>query len=157
MLTLTNSPINTGTENLKQNSQNRLIMKLRYTLPIASTLVVTIFAWVTTAKSQEPPAEAEETPSQRMEARQQEIFERIGLPAPMELPEPGEPDFAAEAIESGWIMEVTLEEVEAALEAAKATPSREDDVVAMRMAHRGSYRFFLDDASVSPRKAKTNH
>lgn len=121
----------------------------RYTKPVASILLIGTFAWVATAMSQESPHSHEEAASQRMDSRKKSILKRIGMSAPLERPDPGQPDFVADAQETGWIIESTLEEVEAALHAAGSTPSNEDDIAAMRMAHRGSYRFFLDDGNVS--------
>ncbi len=81
----------------------------------------------------------------RMEQKEEVIRQRVRMSAPMELPEEGEEDFVALAEKEGWIIEATLEEVETALSAAKATSSKEDDAAAARLAHWGSYRFYLDE------------
>lgn len=45
---------------------------------------------------------------------------------------------------SGWIIKATVEEVEAALQAAALTPTEEDDVAARILAHRASCRYYLE-------------
>lgn len=130
-------------------------------IPILSTaLALTAAAWSALAFSAEEPATAEEAAAVekaqargRMVSKQQDIIKRLGMSAPMELPEPGEVDFVAEAQANGWIVEATLEEVEAALKAAAATPSPDDDAAAMRLVHRGSYRFYLDENSLARKPA----
>lgn len=57
--------------------------------------------------------------------------------------DPGEEAEIAELYRSGWIIDATVDEVEAALQAAAATPSTADDVEAKELAHRASCRFFL--------------
>jgi hypothetical protein len=49
-------------------------------------------------------------------------------------------------LKEGWIVPATVDEVAAALARAAATPSLEDDAKAAELAHRGSYRYFLQDA-----------
>lgn len=78
----------------------------------------------------------------RMEAEQRRIAERLGMSAPMEIELVNGIDPVVEALENGFIIEATLEEVEAALAKAAATPQKEDDIEAYRLVHRGSYRFF---------------
>lgn len=70
-----------------------------------------------------------------------DVQRRVKISAPMELVEDG-PDAIAEAVANGFIVEATLEEVEAALTAAAATLDEEDDKRALELRHRGSYRFF---------------
>lgn len=110
-----------------------------------------ILIWSAAAQSDSVPSEpepetlvAQAEAEARMEARKEDIAERVGMSAPLELPEAGERDVVVDAMADGRIIEVTLEEVEAALNAAKLTPGTEDDVAAMKLAHWGSYRFFLD-------------
>ncbi len=99
------------------------------------------------ASPDSPVATEEDAALARMESKKESIIQRLGMSAPMELPEAGEEDFITKAQEEGWMIEVTLEEVEAALKAAATTASIEDDIVAKRLAHRGSYRFYLDEQS----------
>jgi len=97
----------------------------------------------------EAPARDAEVDQGVLEDAKAEVQDRVDMSAPMELPEEGEEDFVAIAEKEGWITDVTLEEVEAALNAAKATPSKDDDIAAMRLAHRGSYRFYVDEAAAA--------
>ncbi len=62
--------------------------------------------------------------------------------APLLEVEGGDGHAVEEPDADGWIVDVTLDEVVAALAAAAKTPGSEDDIVAKRMAHRGSYRYF---------------
>lgn len=82
----------------------------------------------------------------RMEREQKRIAERLGMSAPMEVELINGVDPVMEALENGFIIEATLEEVEAALAKAAATPEIEDDIEALRLKHRGSYRYFVPDA-----------
>ena len=118
----------------------------KYFIPIFAVVsALTFVAWSAIAASTTEATTLEkEKLHARMVSKQAEIYKRVGMSAPMELPEVGESDFVTTAMEEGRIIEATLEEVEAALIAAGATPSRQDDIAAMRMAHRGSYRYFLD-------------
>lgn len=86
--------------------------------------------WATFVFSAEPEQSAI-SPAEEMDQRIEEIVSRVGMSAPLEAPLPGEADFAAEKLEEGWIIEATLEEVETALQAARNTPSAEDDIAAM--------------------------
>lgn len=72
------------------------------------------------------------------------IRNRLQITAPMELDAVNGVDPVTEATENGLIVEATLEEVEAALQAAAATPGTDDDKAAMQLRHRGSYRFYSD-------------
>ena len=118
----------------------------RVVCQISATTVLDSGADSQAAASPDSPVATEEDAAvARMEEQKAEIITRVGMSAPMELPEAGEEDFIEKAREEGWMIEVTLEEVEAALKAAAATPSHEDDIAAMRLAHRGSYRFYLDE------------
>jgi len=128
-----------------------ITMKITTSTALACFPLSAILIW--TAAAQTDPDQSNPTPEEaaqseavaRMEQREAEILERVGLPSHLALPAPGEEDIAAVALERGLIVEATLEEVEAALNAAKATPELDDDFEAMKLAHRGSYRFFLDD------------
>jgi hypothetical protein len=84
-----------------------------------------------------------------MEREQRRIAERVGMSAPMEIELVNGVDPIQEIMNDGFIMEATLEEVEAALSAALKTPTLNDDKAAHRLKHRGSYRFFAPDAATS--------
>ena len=76
-----------------------------------------------------------------LEAARMEILTRAGVTSCREVTEPGDTGID-EAYDAGIIVDATLEEVESALAAAATTPSKEDDIAALRLAHFGSYRFF---------------
>jgi len=107
-----------------------------------------------TSPSALPPAAVESpaaqiTAEKKMNRKAEKVRSRLGIPAPMDASETTDPitgyDPMLELHQSGLIVPATLEEVEAALEAAAATPDPEDDRAALRIKHRGSYRFFLND------------
>lgn len=132
-------------------------MKIRIIPILSVAIALTAVAWSAIAISTEEPSTAEKTKSHdRMVIKQAEIIKRLGMSAPMEAPEAGEGDYVAEAVAQGIIVEVTLEEVVAAMDAAAATPSNEDDLAAMKLAHFGSYRFFLDGKSPSEKTPAAN-
>jgi len=85
----------------------------------------------------------------RMEDQKCEILVRVGMAAPLDAAETTDPstgvDSVQEIYDSGFIIAVTLEEVEAALHAAAQTPETEDDTNALILMHRGSYRFFINE------------
>jgi hypothetical protein len=85
----------------------------------------------------------------RMKAQARLITGRLGISAPLDATETTDPATGIDVIEelhaSGFIIPVTLEEVEAALQAAALTPETADDRAALILKHRGSYRFFLND------------
>ena len=71
-----------------------------------------------------------------------DIRQRIQMPAILEVCEdPGEEAEVTELFHSGWIVDASLEEVEAALQAAAKTLTSDDDVAARILAHRASCRF----------------
>ncbi len=72
-----------------------------------------------------------------------EISKEVGMAAPLDEELIDGVDPVVEQWESGYIIPATLQEVKAALAAAAATPDREDDIQALILKHRGSYRFFL--------------
>jgi hypothetical protein len=94
---------------------------------------------------------ADQELSRRMRSQQEIISRRLGISAPLDAAETTDPATGIDAIQelydSGFIVPATLEEVEAALEAAAQTPEPEDDQAALILKHRGSYRFFLNQAS----------
>ena len=102
-----------------------------------------------------PPADAareqrkNEQAKQRMRRRSQLIASRIGMASSFDATETTDPatgvDSIQELYDSGFIIPATLEEVEAALQAAASTPETEGDRAALILKHRGSYRFFIND------------
>lgn len=83
---------------------------------------------------------------QRMEAEQKRVSECLHMTAPMEIELVNGVDPVIEAYENGFIIEATLEQVEAALAAAAKTSDPEDDLKALELKHRGYYRFFSPDS-----------
>lgn len=74
------------------------------------------------------------------------VRERLHMSAMLEASDdPAEEAEIAELYRTGWIIEATVEQVEAALKAAAATPSLEDDVAARVLAHRASCRYFFKE------------
>lgn len=74
------------------------------------------------------------------------VRDRLHMSAMIEVSDdPGEEAEIAELYRSGWIIEATVDEVEAALKAAAATPALEDDVAARCLAHRASCRYFFKE------------
>ncbi len=94
------------------------------------------------ATSSEAEAPVDQARIDRMEAERKRIAERVGMSAPMEVELVNGKDPIREAVENGFIVEATLEEVEAALAAALRTSDLEDDIAAQRLKHQGSYRYF---------------
>ncbi|GAA5129286.1 hypothetical protein JIN84_03180 [Luteolibacter yonseiensis] len=81
-----------------------------------------------------------------MEQAASEIRTRLHMPALLDVTEDPEREAEiAELYRSGWIIKATVEEVEAAIEAAAATPDLEDDRAAQVLAHRASCRYFLEE------------
>ena len=128
-------------------------MKSKIILTGSTITLLAPVVWAAIALSAEPPATGKDQLAKnaallvRMDAKKADILKRAGMAAPLELPEAGEEDFVAQAQAEGRIIEVTLDQVEAALKAAAATTSTIDDAAAMKLAHWGSYRFFLDEKS----------
>lgn len=86
---------------------------------------------------------------EKMDRKAEKIRNRLGIPSPLDASQTADPltgyDPMMELYESGLIVPATLEQVEAALKAAAATPDPEDDRAALILKHRGSYRFFVND------------
>lgn len=121
------------------------LMKLKRNFILIGMLSGVVI-WTGSASSEVSPSpESEKSAGELVDERSKEIADRVGMSSLLEMPESGE-DFVREAVEQGIIVEVTLEQVEQALHAAEATPSTEDDIAAMRLAHFGSYRFFMENA-----------
>ncbi|GAA5121172.1 hypothetical protein JIN84_00345 [Luteolibacter yonseiensis] len=82
----------------------------------------------------------------RLEQAASEIRTRLHRPAMLEVSDnPADEAEIAELYHSGWIIDATVDEVEAALQAAEATPEPEDNVAALILAHRASCRYFLEE------------
>lgn len=80
-----------------------------------------------------------------LDAASSEIVARLHMPAMLEVSDdPGEEAEIMELHRSGWIVEATVEEVEAAMKAAALTPGLDDDRAARTLAHRASCRFFYN-------------
>lgn len=138
-------------------------MKLKHNIVAVAGLVACSLSLAVSAvevapqtKSSAKAAADQQLEIDRMVSKRAEIIKRLGMSAPLEAPEAGEGDFVAEAVAQGIIVEVTLEEVVAAMDAAASTPSNEDDLAAMRLAHFGSYRFFLDGKSPGEKTPDSN-
>ena len=82
----------------------------------------------------------------KMDQDEREVEQRVRMSAPMELELENGVDPIAAAVKEGFIIEVSLENVEAAVAAAVLTPDPEDDQRALELMHRGSYRFFVDES-----------
>lgn len=121
-------------------------MKFQTTLIAGAIFALVAAVWATVPEVNTDPTKEESEMTlrtEKMNDRKAEIGARLGVSAPLEMPEPGDEDIVA-AMEPGWIIEVTLEEAEAALNAAKQTPEIADDLEAMRLIHRGSFRYYMD-------------
>ncbi len=79
-----------------------------------------------------------------------EVQDRVQMSAPMAIETEAGIDPVVEAVNLGLIVDATLEQVEAALAAAAATSDPEDDLRALELKHRGSYRFFCDVPALDP-------
>lgn len=110
----------------------------------------------TTTTKEESSASAEriskttdQSRTQQMKQQEKRIIQRLGISAPLDADETTDPttgtDSIQELYDSGFIIPATLEQVEAALQAAAQTPDPEDDKAALVLKHRGSYRFFLNN------------
>lgn len=80
-----------------------------------------------------------------------EIRTRLNMSSALEIlpEEENEENIPAKLLEEGWIVEASVEQVEAALKAAVATPETTDDIPAARLAHRASCRFFFKDTDLT--------
>jgi hypothetical protein len=98
------------------------------------------------ADATRPPVSEESATLKALLIKEQEVRTRLRMPAMLQVSEdPSEEEEIQELYRSGWIIEASLEEVEAAIKAAAATPSPDDDVAAKILAHRASCRFFMDN------------
>lgn len=94
----------------------------------------------------EPTAEQAAELRAKLDRAANDVRDRLHMPAMLEISDdPAEEAEIAELYRSGWITEATVEEVEAALKAAAATTTLEDDVAARILAHRASCRYFLKE------------
>lgn len=98
------------------------------------------------------PETTEAIGAAEVRAVEQEIERRIGMPAQLgEGVDATIDQEIAHMQESGWMIEATVEQVEAALQAARETPDPQDDRAALILAHRASCRFYVDsETSLSP-------
>lgn len=130
--------------------------RLFYLIPAAAAL--SLVTWSAIALAADPagrvasataenPAAERAAALSRMEAAQATIIQRLCISAPMELELENGVDPVAEARGNGLILDVSLEQVEAALAAAAKTPELEDDQRAMNLKHWGSYRFYGGDVA----------
>ncbi|MES2995810.1 MAG: hypothetical protein V4733_03275 [Verrucomicrobiota bacterium] len=83
-------------------------------------------------------------------AAEDDIRRRIGMPVQLVAGvDPGMDAEIEEMRRTGWLVDVTVEEIEAVLQAAAATSEIEDDQAATELAHRASCRFFLNEESTA--------
>jgi hypothetical protein len=74
------------------------------------------------------------------------VRERLHMSVMIEASDdPVEEAEIAELYRSGWIIDATVDQVEAAIKAAVATPTLEDDIAARILAHRASCRYFFKE------------
>ncbi len=128
-------------------------MKSKILYAIPSLVAIAALTWTAIAGppvQKEPETEAAAV-LQRMDQKKALIIERLAMSAPMELENVDGVDLVEESRRLGFVAEVTLEEVEAALAAAAQTPSAEDDIQAIRLMHWGSYRFYPDEPTKASR------
>jgi len=114
--------------------------------PLSAVLIWTAAAQTNTGSDagQEPAQDAEM--QERLETASSEVRTRLHRPAMLEVSEDaGDEAEIMELYNSGWIIKASVAEVEAALQAAAATPDVEDDRAALILAHRASCRYFLED------------
>ena len=88
------------------------------------------------------PQEAARSVTSRIE---KEIESRIGLTTSLTQGiDPESDDEIEEMRESGWLVDISVAEVEAAILAARRTPGKDDDLAAWKLACRVSCRFYID-------------
>jgi hypothetical protein len=133
---------------------NKTIMKRQHPMKLTCLAVsvaglaavsLSLFA-AGSAQSPTPPASHADRAEVAMKEDIQDVQERVHMAAPMEQQLENGLDPVEEARENGFIIEATLEQVEAALAAAATTPDLEDDKRALDLKHRGSYRFYSPSA-----------
>ncbi len=79
-----------------------------------------------------------------------EVQARVEMSAPMEAEIEAGVDPVVEAVRLGVIIDASLSDVETALASAAASPDPEDDLRALDLKHRGSYRFYCDVEITQP-------
>lgn len=121
-------------------------MKTKNSLSRKLSKILLLAAFPVLAQNPQPDAENrnEDVNRAAMKEAVAEVYERVQMSAPMAVEIEAGVDPVEEAVDLGLIVEVSLEEVEAALAAAAATPDPQDDLVAMDLRHRGSYRFYCE-------------
>jgi hypothetical protein len=134
--------------------------KLLATIPILALSASAVIAWSAfsrasqadnaSAKTNAPGKPISEAPADqariaRMEAEQKRLAERLRVSSPMEREIVNGKDLLADAVSSGYLIEVTAEQVEKALQDASLTATLEDDKAALDLLHRGTFRFFAPE------------
>lgn len=114
---------------------------------IPSVAFLSGWATVPVSAQEDSSGSTDETAAilEKIDEQTEIVSSRVGMPVLMELSSALEDDFVEKGIASGRIIDVTLEEVEAALQAAAQTEGVEDDIAAQLLKHRGSYRFILPE------------
>lgn len=132
-------------------------MKPRILKFITTSVATATLVWTGVSLAAKPtPADetAQVDAIAQMNREEAEIGSRLKMSAPLELHLINGKDPLGEAIDKGLILDVTLEEAEAAIQAAAATPDPEDDTRASELAHRGSFRFFPQEQAHGGRVQK---
>jgi hypothetical protein len=118
-------------------------MKVYYKILMGNGLFVMMGFMIATAKTSTSGSVGLNMAA-KLSAKAGEILADVAMSSSLEV-EDGDEEVLQNAYRSGWVIETTLAEVKSKLDAARSTPSTEDDVEAMRLAHRGSYRLFLEN------------
>jgi hypothetical protein len=129
-------------------------------IPIIALSISAIFGWSAITRASQTEAStakdiAPSTPDQafpvdsdrvaQMDREINRIASRLGVSAPMEDSQLIDSREIQRMADEGFIVDVTLEEVEAAVSAAAKTPETGDDIDALVLKNRGSYRFFAPE------------
>jgi len=123
-------------------------MNNRLKFMLASLVVLgSAFAWA--SQVTETPSDGPEDRVAKMDQECKLIIENLKVAPFMEVELENDVDPVSKLEESGFIVEISREEVEAAVAAAVATPDPDDDQRALELMHRGSYRFYLDQPEVT--------
>ena len=88
---------------------------------------------------------AEDARVSRMDARINLLASRLGMAAPMEENSLLDSEDLRRKYAEGMIVDATIEQVESAISAAAKTPGTGDDIDALILKHRGTYRYFAPD------------
>ena len=99
-----------------------------------------------TEKAGETSAEKTAEMRAKLDKAEKNVRDRLHMSAMLEVTDDaGVEQNMAYLHRSGWIINATVEDVEAARKAAAATPSLDDDKIAEELAHRASCRFFYSE------------